>query len=563
MNSWVKNPRERQLLTTKLHSRYRKEKHKQEVTEAKIEWENVDRVWKDACENGKSNGKIRLCWLDLRHISSRIYTFQTDYDRELEQLLLDGIGISTLEEIPKHCKNLKHLSLASNCIKDISTCNIHSLCKLSHLNLLRNHLTHLPPSIGELKNLTRLDIANNKLTELPNEFGNLSRLKRLNLESNELSELPISFGNLRCEVVNLNSNKFTVCPVCILSMPNLRQFSIMGNELGCLPSGMEKFKVLQIFRASKNRIMILPDSIVDIPSLRCLWLDYNKLSALPPNFHRLTRLKELKLEGNVDMVYPPLQKVAMGTEEILCWSRNRSEMSKTSKVRHIIQSLEEVLNQVKRYRIGGPLHESIFEVVDEQFQFPPDALWSIFLPELSRIWSNPKNSFNEGIKTFPFERREVEQALFEFRDAAGPIVKRISKARFRRCSCMQTGQSSEVCIPPKIGWMCTRPALLVRMKVAYEQNMREKRRLLAEEKRIADAAKAAETVAKSFLASEEGMIMVHEEAEKRMALLFKSEWPKKSRDNTLSISSPNKISETVLSGIHSTLKCSVSAVSSW
>ena len=75
-----------------------------------------------------------------------------------------------------------------------------------------------------------------------------------------------------------------------------------------------------------------------------------------------------------------------------------------------------------------------------------------------------------------------------------------------------------MCIPPAPGWMCERPALVVRMKVAYEENMLEKRRLLEEEKRLADAAKAAEAIANSFLASEDGMIMVREEAEKRMAV---------------------------------------------
>jgi hypothetical protein len=66
--------------------------------------------------------------------------------------------------------------------------------------------------------------------------------------------------------------------------------------------------------------------------------------------------------------------------------------------------------------------------------------------------------------------------------------------------------------------MCERPALVVRMKVAYEENMIEKRRLLEEETRLNDAAKAADAIAKAFLASEDGMIMVREEAEKRRDL---------------------------------------------
>ena len=164
------------------------------------------------------------------------------------------------------------------------------------------------------------------------------------------------------------------------------------------------------------------------------------------------------------------------------------------------------------------MHESIFRVNGDSYQFPPDVLWSIFIPELKKIWSDPENTSNDGIKSFEFERHEVEQALFDFRDAAGPMVKRLPKARFGRCSCIQTGNRLQVCIPPKKDFMCTRPALLVRRKVAYEENMRAKRRLQEEERRIEDAAKAAEANARSFCATDDGMIMVHDEAEKRLAL---------------------------------------------
>ncbi len=182
-----------------------------------------------------------------------------------------------------------------------------------------------------------------------------------------------------------------------------------------------------------------------------------------------------------------------------------------------MQSLEEVLRLVRLHRIGGDLHESLFEVNGDSYQFPADALWSVFIPELRMMWSNQDDKSTGGMKSFAFGREEVEQALFEFRDASGALVRRLPNARFRRCSCIQTGRSL-VCIPPAIGWMCERPALVVKMKVAYEENMLEKRRLFEEEMRINDAAKVAEAIARAFLASEDGMIMVREEAEKRMAL---------------------------------------------
>ena len=127
------------------------------------------------------------------------------------------------------------------------------------------------------------------------------------------------------------------------------------------------------------------------------------------------------------------------------------------------------------------------------------------------MWSDPDKASSDGIKSFPFARDEAEQALFAFRDAAGPIVRRAPAARFRRCACVPR------CVPPVIGYMCQRPAVAVRRRIAYEEDMIERRRAREEERRVAEAAGAARAVARAFLESEDGMVMAREEAEKRLA----------------------------------------------
>ena len=121
------------------------------------------------------------------------------------------------------------------------------------------------------------------------------------------------------------------------------------------------------------------------------------------------------------------------------------------------------------------------------------------------MWSDPDKASSDGIKSFPFARDEAEQALFAFRDAAGPIVRRAPAARFRRCACVPR------CVPPVIGYMCQRPAVAVRRRIAYEEDMIERRRAREEERRVAEAA------GRAFLESEDGMVMAREEAEKRLA----------------------------------------------
>jgi len=512
-SSWINDPRKRQLLAAKLHDQYNQAKQKQITADENEELQKIDDLWKSACEDGKLNGKVRVCWLDFKTISNRVYSFQSDYHMPLKELILDGIGLTSLENICQHCKDLTHLSLASNEIQYIS--GIENLIHLSRLNLLRNNLTSLPSTIGLLTNLKKLELANNQLVALPDCFGQLTQLKHINLEDNELSELPVSFRKLNCEVVNLNSNNFNVFPDCLIEMPNLCQLSIMANQLIDLPVSIGRMKSLNVLKASKNRINIIPDSIVNLSSLEVLWLDFNKLSALPINFHHLIRLKVLKLEGNADMIYPPLDVVVLGVEEVHRWSRLRVDESKSKRLRTIIQSIEEVLSLVRRHRIGGNVHESLFRINDGCYQIVPDALFNVFIPELRRtIWSN-QDAASGGITSFPFERQEVEQSLFQFRDASGQIVKKLPNAMFRRCSCISTGRS-QVCVPPTNGYMCTRPALLIRMRVAYEENMKEKRRLLEEERSIDDATKEATSIAKAYLVTEDGKMYIRDEAEKML-----------------------------------------------
>lgn len=71
------------------------------------------------------------------------------------------------------------------------------------------------------------------------------------------------------------------------------------------------------------------------------------------------------------------------------------------------------------------------------------------------------------------------------------------------------------------GWMCSRPALLVR-KECYETNMIDQRRKLAEEKSIAEAEEAAKRIATVFLKSNEGILLVREQAMARMESSDKS-----------------------------------------
>lgn len=212
--NFLRNAQERQMFARRLRERQRRLSQQQNEKELNAKEKREDAIWKHACDQGCGDGNVRIVWQPLRGVSDRLYNFSRAYGRDLVHLSLDGTGLCNLQQIPHHCQELRHLSLASNVIDDIT--GIHLIAKLEHLNLLRNNLKTLPAEIGDLSNLETLHLANNSLSQLPKSIGNLVKLTHLNIESNELTELPSELGNLNCQVLNLNFNEVSLRMCCVL-----------------------------------------------------------------------------------------------------------------------------------------------------------------------------------------------------------------------------------------------------------------------------------------------------------------------------------------------------------
>lgn len=78
---------------------------------------------------------------------------------------------------------------------------------LDKLYLDHNKLTHLPSTIGRLKNLSLLNASNNELLELPEEIGMLVNLRSLLVFDNNLHTLPFEIGYLyQLETLGIEGN---------------------------------------------------------------------------------------------------------------------------------------------------------------------------------------------------------------------------------------------------------------------------------------------------------------------------------------------------------------------
>jgi len=343
-------------------SKYRK--WKEEVGKEKREQkeQQLEEIWKLACENGKT-GCILLNWKELGCIPGTFH-FEKEYGVPLKKLVLNGNALSSLQSLTSNWElqnSLCELSLASNDIKCIP--HITKLQHLTHLNLVRNGLSVLPDNFGELKQLRVLDLSNNKLCYLPKSLCELRGLSVLRVECNLLTQLPAALDKMNLVEINANSNRLTTLPRSIGGAASLQILLANDNKLRSLPIDICS-SFLKILHLSRNQITELPKAFSKLKSLENLWLDFNQLAALPIGFHKLVWLQELKLEGNKDLIFPPIHVVAKGTREVLKWCEIRYASKETSRTKNIILSVLSLLEQVGSHKVsasGYRLHESIFE----------------------------------------------------------------------------------------------------------------------------------------------------------------------------------------------------------
>jgi len=134
------------------------------------------------------------------------------------------------------------------------------LKNLEDLFLDGNHLTSLPPEIGELEFITRISARNNRIAALPVEIGHLHQLKELYLDYNQLTRIPEEIGQLRdLRFLTLSNNYLTELPAAIGDLINLRELDVSNNmALLTLPVEMERLRNLELLIVDPTTIFPIP-----------------------------------------------------------------------------------------------------------------------------------------------------------------------------------------------------------------------------------------------------------------------------------------------------------------
>ncbi|KAI6075042.1 hypothetical protein LUU34_00464400 [Aix galericulata] len=172
--------------------------------------------------------------------------------------------------------------------------SLGKLDRLVVLNLGGNCLKCLPKEIGLLRNLKVLFVNMNCLTEVPAELSLCRKLEVLSLSHNCISQLPSSFTDLtNLKKLNLSNNRFVQIPLCIFALRSLDFLHLGSNRLESIAESVQYLANLQIFIVENNNIRTLPRSLCFIMALELLNVDYNSIQTLPDDLYLLRRLPRI------------------------------------------------------------------------------------------------------------------------------------------------------------------------------------------------------------------------------------------------------------------------------
>lgn len=250
--------------------------------------------------------------LDLSYNSLQSLTFGENTLKSLEELLLQGNNLATVEhQIFQGLPNLKHLQLQQNNLEVCASGQHHqdpadcvsftSIPNLNFLNLSENNLQTLPAnafadtplssldlsqnlgldmderSLSGLENsLVRLQLRENNISRLNTDLSSLRSLKHIDLSTNQLTSLPAWNRESSIESLNLqNNNLVTLDYSTMLTLERSLKTLYMGsNPLSCCQN-------LAFLHMVQHSAVVVPD----IETVTCVHEEHPE----PVNIEKVTQ----------------------------------------------------------------------------------------------------------------------------------------------------------------------------------------------------------------------------------------------------------------------------------
>lgn len=255
--------------------------------------------------------RFQLQWLSLECTGSG-GTFPKSLYYQHDLYFVDLSHIKMTGEFPswllQNNTKLEKLYLVNNSLSGSFQLANHSLVRLSHLDISRNHIhNQIPTEIGAcFPRLVFLNLSRNDFDgSIPSSISNMSLLKVLDLSNNSLSgNIPEQLveGCLSLEVIMLSNNNFKGQLFWKnFNLTYLTELILRGNQLtGILPNSLSNCSALEALDVSLNNLSgKIPRWIGYMSSLQYLDLSENNLyGSLPSSFCSSRMMTEVYLSKN-------------------------------------------------------------------------------------------------------------------------------------------------------------------------------------------------------------------------------------------------------------------------
>lgn len=228
-------------------------------------------------EDNKTDEDVKIIETTFVSSSEYIPSIICDRFKNVEKLFIQT-GLEKIDaKALKSCKNLQHLNLFFNKIREISEDAFVENTELNFVDISGNQLTILPKKLfrNQDESLQTLLLQGNPNLLLSSEFFKpLSNLTSLSLSTYH----PGWFNSLEnLEELYLGPSRTLELPKNLFSsLKNLKLLSLIEKELTTLHA----------------------DSFGELPNLSRLWLKNNRIEAIDEKIFKQTGITDVNLEGN-------------------------------------------------------------------------------------------------------------------------------------------------------------------------------------------------------------------------------------------------------------------------
>ncbi|XP_052775673.1 leucine-rich repeat-containing protein 7-like isoform X2 [Mya arenaria] len=398
-------------------------------------------VKKCPCLRPKIEEDVRL--LDYRHCSLHDVPGEVfNFERTLEELLVDSNQIQDLPRELFYCHGLRKLSLSDNEIKQIPAAIGH-LISLEKLDLSKNGVIDIPENIktckylqivdasvnplgklpegfAQLPNLTQLYLNDTFLDYLPGNFGRLTKLKILEIRENHLKTLPKSFSRLvELEKLDIGHNEFTELPDVIGSLSALLELWCDHNQIQSITPTIGNLKQLMFFDGCKNCLQSLPPEIEGCVSLADLHLTTNQITTFPDSICNLSNLTTLKADDNCLTCLPDNMGELQSLSELNVSANTLTELPSTLGLLRYLRTLYADDNDLTYLpaELGSCSGITVLSLRSNKLTYVPDELGRI--PRLRVL-----NLSTNQLECLPFTITKCKelQALWLSENQTRPLV---------------------------------------------------------------------------------------------------------------------------------------------